>query len=229
MPQENLLKSYPTGKGTRFARKFDLSRRLELRKFGKDFFDGSRDEGYGGYNYDGRWEIVAKDIIERYSLTNDSKILDVGCAKGFMLYEFTKLLPGIEVVGTEISQYCLDNAKEEVKDKLILMDAAEMNIFKDDEFDLVLAINTIHNLPFEACIKATKDIERIGKNKYIQVDAWENEKQRDDFRNWQITGGFFDSDGNWVAFGTAFSIKGWEEFFELTGYTGEYFWTIVEF
>jgi len=227
MPEANLLKSYPSGKGSRYKRDFTIEQRLETRKFGKDFFDGTRDQGYGGYKYDGRWEPVARDFIEYYSLTHDAKILDIGCAKGFLLYEFKKLLPDVDVVGIDISEYCIENAKEEVKDKLFVCDAANMP-FEENQFDLVISINTTHNLPFEACLKATRDIERIGKNKYIQVDSWRNEKEREAFRAWQITGGFYDNEGNWVTFGTAFSTKGWEEFFKLAGYTGEYYWTIIE-
>ncbi len=227
MAEINLLRSYPTGKGTRYKRNVTLKKRLELRKFPKEFFDGSRDEGYGGYHYDGRWEPVARDFIKHYYLTQKSKILDIGCGKGFLLYELTKLLPGINIVGIEVSQHCIDNAKEEVKANFFLCDAGNMN-FKNKEFDLVISINTIHNLPLEACLKAIKDIEKIGKNKYIQVDAWRNNAERDAFRDWQLTGGFYDSDENWFPLGTSFSIKGWKEFFELAGYTGDYYWTIFE-
>ncbi len=227
MAEVNLLKDYPSGKGTRYKRNYTLEQRLEARNFGKDFFDGTRDQGYGGYKYDGRWESVVKYFIEYYNLSAGSRILDVGCAKGFLLYEFTKLLPKVDVVGIDISKYCIENAKEEIKNNLFVCDAANMP-FKEREFDLVIAINTIHNLPFEECFKATKDIQSIGRNKYVQVDAWRNEREREAFRAWQITGGFYDDDGNWVPFGTAFSTIGWEKFFKLAGYTGEYYWTIIE-
>ena len=227
MQEKNLLKDYRSGKGTWYKRTFTIEERLEARKFSKDFFDGSRHQGYGGYKYDGRWESVAKYFIKYYNLTAGARILDVGSAKGFLLYEFTKLLPDVAVVGIDVSKYCIDNSKEEIKNKLFVCDAAKMS-FKENEFDLVIAINTIHNLPFEACMKATRDIERIGKNKYIQVDAWRNEEERENFRAWQLTGGFYDDEENWVALGTAFSTKGWEKFFKSTGYTGQYYWTIID-
>lgn len=227
MPEVNLLKSYPSGKGTRYTRTYTIEQRLQARKFDRDFFDGTRDQGYGGYVYDGRWAPVAKDFIEYYRLPSHARILDIGAAKGFLLYELTKLLPRADVVGIDISEYCIRNAKEEIRDKMFVCDVAAMP-FRDQEFDLVICINTVHNLPFEACLKAIRDIERIGRHKYIQVDAWRNAQEREAFRAWQICGGFYDEEGNWVPFGTAFSTHGWEKFFKLAGYTGEYYWTVIE-
>lgn len=227
MPELNLLKSYPSGKGTRYKREYTIEQRLEARKFGMEFFDGNRDQGYGGYIYDGRWAAVAKDFIEHYHLTSSSRVLDVGCAKGFLLFEITKLLPGIEVIGIDISEYCIENAMPELKGRLFICSADNMP-FKQNEFDLVISINTVHNLPFEACLKSVIDIENIGKNKYIQVDSWRNVEEKESFRMWQVTGGFYDIDRNWVPLGTAFSVMGWIRFFELAKYTGEYYWTILE-
>jgi len=132
------------------------------------------------------------------------------------------------VLGCDVSSYAIADGKPEIRDQLFVADAASLSPFADKEFDLVLSINTIHNLPFDLCMKSVRDIERIGKHAYIQVDAWRNEGEREAFRAWQITGGYHDEDGTWVPFGTALSIKGWERFFRIAGYTGEYYWTIID-
>ena len=116
------------------------------RKFDKDFWDGDRKYGYGGYKYDGRWEVVVKKLIELFNLQDGASILDVGCGKGFMLYEFKKLLPNAKIKGFDISQYAIENAKEEVRDNVFIHLAQHPYPFKDKEFDLVVSLNTLHNL-----------------------------------------------------------------------------------
>ena len=115
-------------------------------QFGYDYWDGDRAYGFGGYHYDGRWSVVAQSMIDHYQLNENSKILDVGCGKGFLLYEFKKLIPGISVDGLDISSYAISNAKEEIKNKIILSSAGSKFPWSDNTFDLVISINTLHNL-----------------------------------------------------------------------------------
>jgi len=185
------------------------------RQFGKDFFDGERSCGYGGYNYHPRfWTGVVKDMAEFYSLTNKSKILDVGCAKGFMLYDFSQLLQGVTLKGLDISDYAITNSKEEMKSFLSVGDAKDLSKFKDKEFDLVVSITTVHNLPLEECKMALREIQRVGKNAFITVDAWKNNEEKERMFKWNLTAK------------TLMSTDDWKRLFKEENYTGDYYWFI---
>ncbi|HYD03376.1 MAG TPA: class I SAM-dependent methyltransferase [Alphaproteobacteria bacterium] len=181
------------------------------RKYGQEYWDGDRKYGYGGFRYmPGRMEPVAKALIEQYNLTNESKILDVGCGKGFLLYEIKQLLPEIEIHGFDISQYALDNAKEEIKDKLFIHKAEDKYPFKDKEFDLVISLTTLHNLEVFNLKKALQEIERVGKHKYIVVEGYRNEAELFNLQCWALTAKAF------------FTPEEWVFLFKEFGYTGDY-------
>jgi SAM-dependent methyltransferase len=184
----------------------DLAKKWEF-----DYWDGDRRINYGGYNYiEGRWEKVAKVMIEHYGLKAGDKILDIGCGKGFLLYDFTKVLPGIEVTGIDISNYAIENSKEEIKDKLILGNATSLP-FQDNYFDFVFSLNTFHNLECFDLFPALKEMERVGKtNKYICVESYRNEIEKANLLYWQVT---------CEAFNTP---KEWSWWFEQAGYTGDH-------
>mgnify|MGYP001580771978 FL=1 len=168
------------------------------KRFDKDFWDGDRRHGYGGFRYDGRWEAVARQLIEKYNLPKNAKILDVGCGKGFVLYELKKILPDCEIVGFDISQYALDNAKEEVKGVLYNHAAQNPYPYKDKEFDLVFSINTLHNLLLFDFVSALKEIQRVGKEKYIAVEAYRNEEELFNLQCWVLTGQCFMKPEEWI-------------------------------
>ncbi len=171
---------------------------IKAKKWGFDYWDGSRDINYGGYHYDGRWEPIAKKMIEHYKLNNNSKILDVGCGKGFLLYEFKKLLPECEVKGLDISSYALENAKTEIKDCLVEGHANNLP-FKDNNFDFVFSLNTLHNLYCFDLEKSLKEIERVGKsNKYICIESYRNEHERVNLLYWQVTCESFYTPEEWI-------------------------------
>ncbi len=180
------------------------------KKWDYDYWDGSRDINYGGYHYDNRWEPVAKKMIEHYKLDNKSKILDVGCGKGFLIYEFKKLLPKCEVYGQDISLYAIKNAKEEIK-KFIKQGNASKLHFEDNFFDLVISLNTLHNLYCFDLISALKELERVSKkNKYLCVESYRNEKEKVNLLYWQVTCECF------------FTPEEWKWFFNQSQYNGDY-------
>ena len=180
------------------------------KKYDFNFWDGDRKYGYGGYKYDGRYEIVAKKLIEEYNLKKDSKILDVGCGKGFLLYEFKNQLPDSEIIGFDISRYAIENSKEEIRSGLFVHDAKDNYLFKDKEFDLVFSITTLHNLKIFDLKNALKEIERVGKNKYIVVESYRNEQELFNLECWALTCQSF------------FSKDEWEWLFNEFKYTGDY-------
>ena len=180
------------------------------RRYGEDFWDGQRKYGYGGYKYDGRWEIVAKALIEQYNLADNAKILDVGCGKGFLLYEFKKLLGNATIAGFDISQYAIDNAKEEVRDCLFVHKAQDAFAFSDNQFDLVVSITTLHNLCVNELKSALMEMERVGKNKYMTTESYHNEAELFNLQCWALTCESFYRPQEWV----------W--LFNEFGYTGDY-------
>jgi protein-L-isoaspartate(D-aspartate) O-methyltransferase len=181
------------------------------KKWGFDYWDGDRKICYGGYRYmEGRWEKVARAMVEHYGIKPGDKILDVGCGKGFLLYDFTKVVPGLELHGIDISEYAIENAKEEIKDRLRVGSATSLP-FEDNYFDFVFSITTLHNLHCYDLDKALREIQRVGKkNKYICVESYRNEEEKANLLYWQVT---------CEAFNTP---EEWEWWFKHTGYTGDH-------
>lgn len=194
--------------------KADAARKA--RQWGYDYWDGDRRICYGGYRYDGRWAKVAQAMVDHYGLRPGDRVLDVGCGKGFLLYDFTQVLPGIEVVGVDISTYAIENAKPEVKSRLMECHAQKLP-FENDSFDLVISINTLHNLYCHELAGALKEIERVGrKHRYLCVESYRNEEEKVNLLYWQVTCEMFCTPEEW---------KWW---FELTGYSGDHSFIFFE-
>ncbi len=179
-------------------------------KFDKEYWDGDRKTGYGGYKYDGRWRVVAEDMAKHYKLKPGASILDVGCGKGFLLYEFTQVVPGAKVAGIDVSRYGIDHAKEEVRPFLQVGTAAKLP-FPDKSFDFVVSVNTLHNLYNYDLFAALKEIERVGRGpKHIIIETYRNEREKMNLLYWQLTCRAF------------LTPTEWEWLFEQAGYTGDY-------
>ena len=181
------------------------------KQWGYDYWDGDRRINYGGYRYmPGRWEPVARAIVEHYGLKAGDRILDVGCGKGFQLYEFTRVVPGIEVHGLDVSAYAIEQAKPEVKDRLRVGHANSLP-WPDKHFDFVMSINTLHNLYCYDLDRALREIERVGrKHKYICVESYRNELEKANLLYWQVTCEAFNTPDEW------------EWWFKQTGYSGDH-------
>lgn len=180
------------------------------KQYGVDYWDGDRKFGYGGYYYDGRWGKVAESLIQYYGLKPGDRVLDVGCGKAFLLYDMMQALPGLEVVGIDISEYAIKNGKPEVNPFLRVGNATDLP-FRDNSFDLVISLNVIHNLFVFDMVKAVQEIERVGKrNKYIVVESYRNLEEKTNLLYWVLTGECF------------FTPEEWGWFYSLCNYTGDY-------
>ena len=213
----DLLKRYPKSNrdlSKRLQSKSDESREI-ARRFDKEFFDGSRENGYGGFTYNPKyWTDVVQDLIFEYGLTKNSSVLDIGCAKGYFLHDLKLAIPGITLCGIDISEYAINNSIETVRQDVRIANAKELP-FKDDSFDLVISINTVHNLDITECAKAIKEIERVSKGyAFITVDAYRTELERERMEAWNLTAK------------TIMSCDEWKIFFKEIGYTGDYYWFI---
>ncbi len=176
--------------------KVECMKKAKMYEF--DYWDGDRKFGYGGYKYiKNRWKPVAQDLIKEYGLTNDSSILDVGCGKGFLLYEIYKILPRITIKGFDISNHGINHAKEEIRDNLILHDAKEKFPYKDKEFDLVISLATLHNLKLKDLFFSLNEIERTGKRAYLMVESYRNEMELFNLQCWALTCESFFSTDEW--------------------------------
>ena len=213
----NLLLNYPKSKRNiqeRENQKSDEDRTI-ARKFGKEFFDGDRKYGYGGFKYNPKfWQPVISTFKKYWNLSSSSSILDVGCAKGFMLYDLLQLVQGIKISGIDISEYAINNSVPEVR-KFVQVANAKKLPFADNYFDVVISINTIHNLDRSDCAKALREIVRVSKkNAFITVDAYRNDDEKKKMYAWNLTAK------------TIMSVEDWKLFFKEVDYNGDYYWFI---
>jgi hypothetical protein len=217
MREIDLLDRYPRVRRNIAAREAAKPHQREIaRKFGREYFDGERTQGYGGYRYDGRWVAIAERMRDCYGLAPGDVILEVGCAKGFLLHDFRQVIPGIRVAGLDLSPYAVEHAMHDIRPFLVV-GSADALPYPDKAFDLVISINTLHNLELAPCVRAIGEMERVGRRfKYLQVDSYRNDEEREKFERWQLTAL------------THFDPDGWRKVLRQAGYAGDYAWTITE-
>lgn len=175
-----------------------------------DYWDGDRRFGYGGYSYDGRWKVVAEQLIELYNLEPDAKILDIGCGKAHLLYELSQLLPESEVVGTDVSKHGIADAPESIRNRLMNYRAQDALPWGNDYFDLVISLGCFHNLRLFELKTALHEIERVGKQKYVMLESYRNEEELFNLQCWALTAESFFDTAEWI----------W--LYDHFGYTGDY-------
>jgi SAM-dependent methyltransferase len=184
---------------------------LKAKEYELDYWDGDRRYGYGGYRFfEGRWKPVAQALIDIYSLTDTSSILDVGCGKAYLLHEIKRLLPGLRVAGFDISRHGLSDAREDIKPYLFRYRAQDTYPYGDGQFDLVISLGTLHNLRLYELQTAVQEIERVGKNKFIMVEAYRNELEQFNLQCWALTAESILHTSEWI----------W--LYEHFGYSGDY-------
>ena len=181
------------------------------KQYEKKYWDGDRRYGYGGYKYiKGRWKPIAKKLINTYKLKEGSKILDVGCGKGYLLKEMLDIQPKLKIYGIEPSKYANKFIDKRIKKNILKQKAQKKLPFKNKFFDLVISLATLHNLEVFDLTKAIKEIERVGKKKYIMLESYQNEKELFNLQCWALTCETF------------FSKKEWIWFYNYINYTGDY-------
>lgn len=179
---------------------------------GQEYFDGTRAQGYGGYKYDGRWMPVARNIFEEYKLPANARILDIGCAKGFLISDIKELYPDSEPMGLDISPYALGEARENIRDSLILGNAAALP-FEDQYFDFVFSNNSLHNImDIDTTIASLREIQRVAKAAWISIGAYETPEEKERLDTWAVVAT------------TYLHTDDWREMFRRAGYNHDYFW-----
>ena len=210
----DLMENYPRTKRNldeRLQEKTEQDR-LVARRFGREFFDGDRRNGYGGFTYHPRfWQPVVPTFQDFYGLTAEHSLLDVGCAKGFMLKDFAEVIPGLEVAGIDISEYAISNAVEGTEAVVQVADARELP-FEDDSFDLVVSINTLHNFQRDGVIQSLREVQRVSRQwSFVVLDAYRDEEERRRIEAWNLTAL------------TVLSTDEWKGLFAEAGYDGDFF------
>ena len=216
MREFNLLDEYPKLDKPRFVsdEKRTIKNRIIASERNYDFFDGERDNGYGGFKYDGRWQKIAKKIYKEYNLKENSSFLQINSEKGFLIYDFKKIFPGIKCLGLETSSYAFDNSISEIKENISKVDSYTTLNFKDNSFDFILAIGVIYALTITDLIKCIKEIQRVGRGKsFINLGSYENNEEYELFKMWSLLGATF------------LKKKEWIEILNYCGYTGDYYFT----
>ena len=193
------------------AKERTVINKMHAWELGKEYYDGSRLNGYGGFKYDGRWLNLLPKLIKKYKLTSKSKVLDLGCKKGFLLKDLNILIPGIKSYGIENHPYALKKAVK-CNSKLIRSEYTKLP-FKNKSLDFVIAFNSLYMQNLGDVIKSLKEIERVSKKSYIVLASGENNEERNKFYKWTLIG-------------TSILLKKeWKTLFKKIKFNGDYYFS----
>lgn len=192
-----------------------LKNKLIAWELEKEYYDGDRNNGYGGFSYDGRWLKLLPAFIKRYKLNNNSKILDLGCKKGFIMKDLKILLPGAKIYGIEDHKYPIINAEREIKKNIIYSNYYNIP-FKKNYFDLVIGFSSIYKYNFQDVVKTIREINRVSRKSFFTIASYSNKKEREIFEKWTLLGT------------TILSKKEWLELFKFLKYEGDYYFTTAK-
>ena len=212
MPEVNILAGYPQPTEPRFVgrnmRKID--HRLIAVERDENFFDGDRNFGYGGFNYDGRWLPIADRIVKHYGLKDSSRVLHLNCEKGFLLNDLKQVKPTLQIFGTENSDYAIEHAMDDVKTRIKKVSSIELP-FPDNFFNLVIGLSYVYTYSLADAVKALKEINRVGTgNSFITLATYETESEYFLFKDWTLLGTLL------------LKKKEWISVMEHAGYEGDY-------
>ena len=200
---------------SKLAKKRNITNKIIAWKLDKNYYDGDRINGYGGYKYDGRWKKFLPKIIKRYKLTKNSKVLDLGCKKGFFVKDLKDLIPGIKVTGIENHIYPIKKAHPKIKKFLKLSQYHELD-YKKNYFDFVFAFNSIYSQNLGDIIKTLNEINRVSKKSYVVLASCNNASERNKFYAWTLLGT------------TILEKKEWLQLFKFIGYKGDYYFSTAK-
>ncbi len=213
MTNVNLMSRYPKPSRSNLLKERSevSSKERELAyEFDYEYFDGPRRLGLGGYKYiPGYWEKVVEDFIDFYQLDQDSSILDVGCGKGFMLFDFSQKIPEIRIKGLEISSYCKKNALPIIYPHIDLGCCSSLP-YESNTFDLAISIASIHNLDINGVKRSLKELIRVSKKSFIKVNGYRTDEEKNKLEQWNLVAK------------TILHIDEWEKVFEEVGYDREW-------
>lgn len=218
MREFNPIIEYPEPKEPRYVGPHirTIRNRILASYRGREYYDGDRNNGYGGFKYDGRWVSVGKNMYKEYGLKENSAVLQVGCEKGFLLHDFHELYPKMKVRGTEISDYAIQNSMPSVKRFIIKAPFTQLP-FENREFDLVIAIGVVYTLTLGDAIACLREMQRVGKGKsFITLGAYRNDEEFRLFRYWTLLGS------------TVLHVDEWVEVLKEAGFTGDYHFTTAK-
>ena len=136
-----------------------------------------------------------------------------------MIHDLENEIPNKNVFGLDISNYAKSKLNRNIRNKISIGSCDNLP-YDDNFFDLSICINTIHNLNYEGCKKSLLELKRVTKNKtniFVQVDAYNNEKEKKIFEDWLLTAK------------TYLKPEEWLKMFKEVDYNGFYFWTIIGF
>ncbi len=212
MREFDALRAYPQPREPRYVGPHirTIRNRIAASYRDKEYYDGDRGNGYGGFNYDGRWQKIAEFMFREYKLKKDSSILQIGCEKGFLLHDFSMLYPKMKIAGYEVSKYAIEYAMPSIK-KFIRQGRFESLPYKSHEFNFVIAMGVVYTLTLSDTISCLKEIQRVSKGKsFITLGAYRNEDEEKMFRSWSVLGA------------TILHVDDWVEVLKEAGYTGDY-------